>query len=151
MAIVQYQVLYRYVHPMTKVPCTNQTKDTYDETAKFIKGYLPGESTSQVAAISEENSSTNSKYDMVFLYNGTVPINSYLEHEIFTKDEGKDAELSIISESFIRCKGEAWFVASTHSSSKAAIKSAEPLVRNIGKENVKVVKVVPLGVTVGLE
>lgn len=147
MAIVQYQVMYRYVHPITRIPCTNLSETPYDESSRFIKDYLPSDALTQTTDMMEESDSRNPKYDMLFVYNGLIPINRYLENPV----KVGSADLTLLSESFIRCKGEGWFVSSTHASLQSALKSAEPLVRAIGKENVKVAKMVPLEITVGLE
>ena len=147
MAIVQYQVLYRYVHPVTRLSCTNVSSEVYDDASRFVKGYLPKDALTQTTDMMEESDSRNAKYDMLFVYNGIIPINKFIDHDLKV---GSDT-LTILSESFLRCKGEGWFVSSTHASLQSALKSAEPLVRSIGKENVKVAKIVPLEISVGLE
>jgi hypothetical protein len=144
MASVQYNVLYRYIHPTTKKAVTNTTKAAYDLNAKFIKAY-PNSTGVDAQDVLVEQSADNTKYDMVFVFDGVEEINSIIA--------GTAGSLTahILVEKFTRCKGECWFVSSTHASLAAALKAADPMVRALGKENVKVVKNVPLEITVGLE
>lgn len=142
MAMVQYQVLYRYVHPTTKKVSTNTTAQKYEASERFCRAYsnTTGINTQDVLA---EQSPDNAKYDMLFIYDGVQEINSFLS--------GLITNAHVVTEKFQRCKGEGWFVASTQASLQASLNAADALVRTLGKENVKVVKIVPLDITVGLE
>lgn len=151
MAIVQYQVMYKYVNPVTNVPCTNNSKEDYNEL-KFIRDYLPKEASSQVEETILERDPSNPKYDMLFVYSGVSPINKDLKNELYNSNNTQQKEvITVIGENFTRCKGEAWFISSTHASLKSALNSAKALVLALGNENVKVAKLVPLDITVGLE
>lgn len=152
MAIVQYQVLYKYVHPTTRAACSNNTTASYDETTKFIKAYKTGETLIQLEETITETDSSNPKYDMVFVYDGVSPINRALNETIYTKTSGSNYDpVTVVTENFIRCKGEVWFVASTHASLNSAINSTKSMVKSLGTGNVKVAKLVPLEISVGIE
>lgn len=141
MAQVQYTVFYRYVHQTTKKPCTNTTISKYDIENRFLKAYgVEGIKSDDILA---EQSPENPKYDMLFIYNGVFEINPFLE--------ALPATNHVVIEKFERCKGEGWFVASRHASLQSALNASDPLVRTLGKDNVLVVKNVPLDITVGLE
>jgi len=142
MASVQYLVLYKYAHPFTKKAITNTTTGKYEGTNRFIKAYLPG--AVNTAEILEQENSENPKYDMLFMYNGVFEINSFITSSV-------TAQHTVMSEKFERCKGEAWFMASLHTSLKSALRAAEPIAKAMGKANVRVVKNVPLDITVTME
>lgn len=149
MAMVQYYVLYKYIHPTAKKPITNTTTDKYDATTKFLKGYLTGTGQPGIdtAEILQQQSAENSKYDMLFMYNGVGEINSNSNLKLPTI-----ATLpTMMAEKFDRCNGEPWFVASVHTSLPSAIKAATPIAKSIGKNSVKVVKNVPLEISVDIE
>lgn len=144
MASVQYNVLYRYIHPTTKKPVSNTTTSVYDFNSKFIRAYQKAAGVDSAEMLVEQQAS-NPKYDMVFLFDGVEEINSLIAETsgVLTSH--------IIVEKYARAKGECWFSSSSHASLQSAMKSAEPLIRSLGKENVKVVKNVPMDITVGLE
>lgn len=147
MAMVQYQVMYRYIHPVTKKVSTNTVTDKYGLNERFVKGYTAAGTSATGTTMSndtiDQQSPSNAKYDMLFVYDGVLDVKSFITDATITG--------SVLVEKFQRCRGEGFFIASTHSSLTSAINAADPLVKSIGKDNVKVVKVVPLDITVGLE
>lgn len=147
MASVQYYVLYKYAHPTTKKPITNTTAEKYDQTTKFVKAYDP--ENIDTTTILEQKSPENQKYDMLFMYNGIYELNTLIAEAI--ADAPGSGQYRVMVEKFDRCKGEAWFVASVHSSLQSAMKAATPIAKSMGKENVKVVKNVPIDIEVTLE
>ncbi|URZ18526.1 hypothetical protein [Clostridium felsineum] len=146
MATVEYIVFYKYVHPTIKKPVTNLTSSVYDTDTRFLKAF---DSLTNIAGnkdILDAESSSNAKYDMLFVYDGIMEINEALKPALPVNNTSP----AIYSEKFERCKGEAWFIASYHASLQAALNAAEPLVLALGKENVKVMKNAPLDVLVEL-
>lgn len=144
--MVQYQVMYHYIHPTSRKVCTNLSTGKYDLNTRFIKVY-PTKDGINTADVLFEQSADNAKYDMLFIYDGVQELNQLLGDQLIPSATVPH----IVSEKFQRCKGEGFFVASNHASLQAAITASEPLVRSIGKDNVKVVKIVPLAITIGLE
>lgn len=143
MASVQYKVLGKYVHPVTKKAVTNLTPGKYDVSNRFVKAYASAAAVKMEEIIAEQ-SPENQKFDMIFVYSGILDVNSLLDATVPLTQK-------VMVEKFERCKGDAWFVASKHSSLQSALLAAEPLVKSLGKEYVQVVKNVPLDITVGIE
>lgn len=139
MAQVQYLVLYKYLHPDTKKPITNTTKENYEP---FVKAYDKTNVNTEDILLQE--SPSNPKYDMLYMFSGVTTLDNKLGGAI-------QPTKTVTVEEFTRCNGDAWFVASKHSSLKAALTAADPTIRSIGKENVKVVKSVPIDISVGIE
>jgi hypothetical protein len=152
MAIVQYTVLYKYVHPTTKKPVTNETTAQYvDATGKPVLKYNKDYDTKTQAAdmaadLTEQNLPSNAKYDMIFVYDGVEEVANYQAGA-----SPNQTTHSVNADRFARCIGEPWFVASYHASLQSALNAADPLVKALGKNYVKVTKNVPLDITVGLE
>lgn len=149
MAIVQYDVMYRYVHPSTGKPITNTTKDEYGtgdkKDAKYLEDYTlssTGGSTKMTEDITRENLGTNSKFDMIFLYNGTEEVANY---------SYSTTRRSTNADKFIKAVGNPWFRVASYGSLNSAMEMASKLVRELGVENVKLSKSVPLGIDVGIE
>lgn len=149
MATVEYQVLRRYINPNTGKSITNNSKKDYN-VEKFVKKYESTEALAENKDVSEQNASSNEKFNMLFYYNGVKPVNDFLDGaELYSRSD--DNPCTVISDDFKRCNGQAWFVVATKGSLIDALNIAENLVKTIGKENVKVVKNVPLKLSVGIE
>lgn len=153
MAVTQYLVLYKFMHPNAKKPITNTSIAKYalekdggeGDTRKYAKAYPDtGIDTDEIL---RQKSTENEKYDMLFMYDGVEEAASLPE----VTASGVADQKILMMEKFARCNGEAWFVASKHPALAAALNAAKPLVKSIGKDNVKVVKNVPLDISVGIE
>lgn len=85
----------------------------------------------------DESYASNPKWDMVFLYDGIT----------FAKAESAGSQKQIPEvyyERMKRVKLDPWFLYSTHGSLLAAMEKARTLVNILGKNGVKIGKVVPL-------
>ena len=146
---VQYSVMFRYIHPITKKCVTNRERTQYDESKRFIRKHGKDITNTENNEMLDENAPNNPKYDMLFIYNGVESINSFLTSSGSLQINNEPA--NIISEKFKRCNGEAWFTSSTHASLQSAMNALKPLVKTMGKENVRLVKSVPVDVYVDIE
>ena len=147
MAVTQYFVLYKFMHPSAKKSITNTTSAVYGEgeTSRFAKSYDGAVDTDEVL---RQKSTENEKYDMLFMYDGVWDMAVNLPD---VDEAALAANQTLMGEKFERCNGEAWFVASKHPALAAALNAAKPIAKSIGKTNVRVVKNVPLDITVGIE
>lgn len=141
MATVQYQIQYKYINPITKNVITNTTTSKYDEL-KFLKSYSSGGSVTQAEDVMEQSAISNDKFDMLFIYNGVETLSAKVSF---------GGSNTVIGEKFLRCNGQPWFVASRVSSFQDALNIAKRLIKSIGKDNVQIVKVVPLDMKVEIE
>jgi len=94
--------------------------------------------------ISNETTAINPKYDMVFIYDGLA----YAEGEMADRN-GNPANVSqqvpyLYYDRMKRIRLDPWFLYSTHSSLNSAMAKARELVNILGKDAVKIGKVVPL-------
>jgi len=146
MASVQYMVMYKYMHPTAKKSITNTTMEEYGVTQRFIKDFNTlTESQQANTAILAQQSPQNQKYDMLFMYDGVLDVSNVVSPGTLA------ANKMLMVEKFARCNGEAWFVSSIHTSLQSAISRATPIIKSIGKENVRVVKNVPIDINVVIE
>lgn len=95
--------------------------------------------------IIEETKVSNPKYDMVFMYDGLA----YAESRTGTADYDTTAASSkqipyLYYDKMKRVKLDPWFLLSTHASLPSAMTKARELVNILGKDGVKIGKVVPL-------
>lgn len=141
MATVQYQIQYKYINPITKNVITNTTTSKYDDL-KFLKSYSSGGSVTQAEDVMEQSAISNDKFDMLFIYNGVETLSAKVSF---------GGSNTVIGEKFLRCNGQPWFVASRVSSFQDALNIAKRLIKSIGKDNVQIVKVVPLDMKVEIE
>ena len=141
MATVQYQIQYKYINPITKNVITNTTTSKYDDL-KFLKSYSSSGSVAQAEDVIEQSSISNDKFDMLFIYNGVETLSAKVSFGVGN---------TVIGEKFLRCNGQPWFVASRVSSFQDALNIAKRLIKSIGKDNVQIVKVVPLDMKVEIE
>ena len=86
--------------------------------------------------IIDESYANNPKYDMIFMYDG-------IAHITFQGFSGNEIP-ELYFERMKRIKLDPWFLHSTYISLKAAMTKAEELVNILGKDAVKIGKVVPL-------
>lgn len=146
MAQVQYMVLYKYMHPTAKRSITNTTQEKYDVQSRFVKSFNTQTQSQEMSTqILAQQSPSNQKYDMIFMYDGVLDVANIVGAAAMAP------MTTLIVEKFARCNGEAWFVSSVHTSLQAAINRATPIVKSIGKENVRVVKNVPIDIKVEIE
>lgn len=93
--------------------------------------------------IIDETIATNPKYDMVFMYDGIA----YAEADKadYNPPTGHNAQIPYVYyERMKRIKVDPWFLFSTHASLNAAMAKAKELINILGKDAVKIGKVVPL-------
>lgn len=95
--------------------------------------------------IIEESRATNPKYDMVFMYDGIGYAESHTGEADWhpTKDDDKQVPY-VYYERMKRVKLDPWFLFSTHASLTSAMIKAKELINILGKDAVKIGKVVPL-------
>lgn len=143
MAMVKYSVFTRWINPITKNGVTNLNNKSYKDL-KFLKDYnSKTSSVEQATETTEQNSSTNEKFNMLFYYTGTLTVNDYLSTKIEI-GYSPTTTITILSDAFEQCIGDPWMLYSTKYSFKAALEIAKTLVRKVGIDNVKVTKEVPL-------
>ena len=146
MATVQYQIQYKYINPITKNVITNTTTSKYDDL-KFLRSYSSSGSVAQAEDVIEQSSISNDKFDMLFIYNGVETLSA----KVSFGGSNTVKSNTVIGEKFLRCNGQPWFVASRVSSFQDALNIAKRLIKSIGKDNVQIVKVVPLDMKVEIE
>ena len=98
----------------------------------------------------DESNANNPKYDMIFMYDGighiTFPGYNDIPTKVDKNPPDSDSKIApeIYYERMKRIKLDPWFFHSTHASLKSAMAKAEELVNILGKDAVKIGKVVPL-------
>jgi hypothetical protein len=151
---VQYNIFYKYVNPDTKKVTTNDTTDVYDSTTRYIGAYNNNATTTNTMTtdIINQESASNTKYDMIFYFDGTQDITDVINTGLVaTGGIALPSTDKIINEKFSRCLGECWFFAGYRTSLYDAINVAKPLIQSLGLANVKVLKNVPLDLSIALD
>lgn len=93
----------------------------------------------------DETVATNPKYDMVFMYDGIAYAESRTGKADYNSPEGENRQVPYVYyERMRRIKVDPWFLFSTHASLNSAMAKAKELVNILGKDAVKIGKVVPL-------
>lgn len=93
--------------------------------------------------IVDSSLATNPKYDMIFMYDGIArKVSEIIDHNPPQQDTKEAPE--IYYERMKRIKLDPWFLHSTYASLRAVMLKAEELVSFLGKDAVKIGKVVPL-------
>lgn len=93
----------------------------------------------------EETAATNPKYDMVFIYDGIAYAESRTGKADYNPAPDDDKQVPYVYyEKMKRIKLDPWFLFSTHASLNSAMVKARELVNILGKDAVKIGKVVPL-------
>jgi hypothetical protein len=93
----------------------------------------------------KENAATNPKYDMVFVYDGLAYGESRTGRADYNPSNSDEKQIPYVYyDRMKRIQVDPWFLFSTHSSLNSAMIKAKELVNILGKENVKIGKVVPL-------
>lgn len=93
--------------------------------------------------IIDSSLATNPKYDMIFMYDGIArKVSEIIDHNPPPQDRKEAPE--IYYERMKRIKLDPWFLHSTYASLRAVMSKAEELVSFLGKDAVKIGKVVPL-------
>lgn len=93
----------------------------------------------------EENAATNPKFDMVFVYDGVAYGESRTGKSDYNPPEDDDKQIPYVYyDRMKRIQFDPWFLFSSHASLNSAMIKAKELVNILGKENVKIGKVVPL-------
>lgn len=93
----------------------------------------------------EESSTTNPKYDMVFIYNGIAYGESRTGKADYNPPQNDSKQVPYIYyDRMKRINLDPWFLFSTHASLSSAMTKAKELVNILGKDAVKIGKVVPL-------
>lgn len=92
-----------------------------------------------------ESKASNPKYDMVFMYDGIAYAESRTGKADYHPDANDDKQVPYLYyERMKRVKLDPWFLFSTHASLNSAMIKAKELVNILGKDAVKIGKVVPL-------
>lgn len=93
----------------------------------------------------EENAATNPKFDMVFVYDGVAYGESRTGKSDYNPAPNDDKQVPYVYyDRMKRIQIDPWFLFSTHSSLNSAMIKAKELVNILGKESVKIGKIVPL-------
>jgi hypothetical protein len=93
----------------------------------------------------EENAATNPKFDMVFVYDGVAYGESRTGKSDYNPAPDDDKQIPYVYyDRMKRIQFDPWFLFSSHASLNSAMIKAKELVNILGKENVKIGKVVPL-------
>lgn len=93
----------------------------------------------------KEARADNPKYDMVFMYDGIASAESRNGLADYHPPQNDDKQVPYVHyDRMKRIKLDPWFLHSTHGSLESAMKKAKTLVNILGKNAVKVGKVVPL-------
>lgn len=93
--------------------------------------------------IIKETNATNPKYDMVFMYDGIGYAESHTGRPDYANTTNKQIPY-VYYDRMKRVKLDPWFLYSNHASLSSAMIKARELVNILGKEAVKIGKVVPL-------
>lgn len=92
-----------------------------------------------------ESTALNPKYDMVFMYDGIAYAESRTGKADYNPPDNDDKQIPYVYyERMKRVKLDPWFLFSTHASLASAMTKAKELVNILGKDAVKIGKVVPL-------
>lgn len=93
----------------------------------------------------KETAATNPKYDMVFVYDGVAYGESRTGEPDYNPAPNDDKQIPYVYyDRMKRIQLDPWFLFSTHASLNSAMTKARELVNILGKEAVKIGKVVPL-------
>lgn len=93
----------------------------------------------------QETAATNPKYDMVFIYDGIAYAESRNGLADYNSGSNNSKQIPYVYyERMKRVKLDPWFLFSTHASLNSAMIKAKELVKILGKDAVKIGKVVPL-------
>jgi len=93
----------------------------------------------------DEATANNPKYDMVFMYDGIAKSESVTGEADYNPPAGDDKQIPYVYyERMKRIKLDPWFLHSSYASLNSAMAKARTLVNLLGKESVKIGKVVPL-------
>lgn len=157
MATIEYQIMCRYYNTNMSKCVTNLTTSEWSscfdskktdakEVFKFYTGMKADgktalnetEKAAELKALQnaliEGNQATNPKFDMLFVYDGRD-----MQYGV------PDGSLPyVLTDKMDRIKVSPWFVHSTLGSLPAAMSKAQELIKWLGKDNVRIGKVVPL-------
>ena len=139
---------------MVQEYCVIEPKDSYAKSFKgeqtkindAAKAKLERE-LNNYEIIINESLATNSKFDMVFMYDGIAYLQSDFEDY---NPEKNDQATKVYQNPYLyydrmkRIKLDPWFLISTHASLNSAMIRAKELINILGKDGVKIGKVVPL-------
>lgn len=115
----------------------------YMDTMGTLKKAAKALDKQKTQIVIDSSLATNPKYDMIFMYDGIArKVSEIIDHNPSPKDEKEAPE--IYYERFKRIKLDPWFLHSTYASLRAVMSKAEELVNILGKDAVKIGKVVPL-------
>lgn len=93
----------------------------------------------------DESDASNPKYDMVFMYDGIAKAESVTDTADYNPPSNDSKQIPYVYyERMKRVKLDPWFLYSTHASLNSAMTKAKELVNLLGKDSVKIGKVVPL-------
>ena len=93
----------------------------------------------------DENRASNPKYDMVFMYDGIGYAESRTGKADYNPPQNDDKQAPYLYyDKMKRIQLDPWFLFSTHASLTSAMTKAKELVNILGKDAVKVGKIVPL-------
>ena len=148
MAVVKYNVYYRFINPNTQKAITNSNMNENYDKLKYISSYSARDNSKEQAEdVTINNDPKNEKYNMIFYYNGTENINHKIKHSLTIPND----EIIVNGDCFGQCVGSPWFLYGSKPSFKAALELGKELVGKVGKENVRICKEVPLKEYVDVE
>ena len=115
----------------------------YMDTMGTLKKAAKALDKQKTQIVIDSSLATNPKYDMIFMYDGIArKVSEIIDHNPPQQDKKEAPE--IYYERFKRIKLDPWFLHSTYASLRAVMLKAEELVNILGKDAVKIGKVVPL-------
>lgn len=124
---------YAYIRPDDAF--TNDTHGTFKKAAAILDQ-------EKYQIVVDESSANNPKYDMVFMYDGIANVTGEaLLHAPANSNTGKPY---LYYERMKRIKLDPWFLYSSHGSLNSAMSRAKQLINILGKDAVKIGKVVAL-------
>ena len=116
-----------------------QDSNNYKKRAKVTRDH------DLYQVIVDETIATNPKYDMIFMYDGIAYGESRTGKADYNppQNDGKQVPY-VYYDRMKRVKFDAWFLYSTHTSLNSAMTKAREMANILGKDSVKIGKVVPL-------
>lgn len=116
--------------------------DYYGSTTSILQKKAVELDQEKYQIVIDESVATNPKYDMVFMYDGVTSITG--QNTLNPTTNNTDNAPYMIYERMKRIKLDPWFLYSSHSSLQSAMTRAKQLVNILGKNSVKIGKVVSL-------
>lgn len=117
----------------------------YNDTSGALRRKKLERDTANYQIVIDESTANNPKYDMVFMYDGMAKADSITGKADYNPAPSDSKQVPYVYyERMKRVKLDPWFLHSTYASLNSAMGRAKELVNLLGKESVKIGKVVPL-------